>query len=412
MKCVSLILLLAVLCAAWMVSCGGEGASVDTTDTVAAETVAEQATQAIETTPEAILTEQVTEIPTEAVTEQESETATEAVTESATEAQTQEGSQMKVNYETIQNPVCPAGADPWVIEHDGYYYYCYSLGIGVGVKKMSSLTEIASDGAWVYLAPQDSAYSSEYWAPELHYINGEWYIYVAADDGNNDNHRMYVLKGTSQDPTQPFEMVGVITDSTNKWAIDGTVLTLNGELYFVWSGWEGDVNVAQNIYIAHMSNPWTIDSERVLLSSPTYLWERVGNPYVNEGPAALTHDGKSFIVYSASGSWTDNYCLGMLTLTGDDPLNPDHWEKSETPVFKQRKHVAYGPGHCSFTTACDGSVWMVYHANLVSGTGWDGRSVWLAPVTFDANGKPKFGQPSKRVSFPVSVTDPEAETQS
>ncbi len=419
MKRFSLILLLAVLCTAWMVSCRGEGDLVDTSETDlvdTSETVAEQATQAMETAPETIPTEQVTEIMTEAVTETEtdvaSEAATEIATEAVTEAQTEEENQMKVNYETVQNPVCPAGADPWVIQHEGYYYYCYSLGIGVGIKKMSSMTEIANDGAWVYLAPQDSAYSSEYWAPELHYINGEWYIYVAADDGNNDNHRMYVLRGTSQDPTQVYEMVGVITDSTNKWAIDGTVMTLNGELYFVWSGWEGDVNVAQNIYIAHMSNPWTIDGERVLLSAPTYDWERVGNPYVNEGPAALTHDGKSFIVYSASGSWTDDYCLGMLTFTGDDPLNPDHWEKSETPVFKKRAGVAYGPGHCSFTTACDGSVWMIYHANLVSGSGWDGRSVWLAPVTFGSDGMPKFGKPAKAVSLPVSVTDPEAESQS
>ena len=57
---------------------------------------------------------------------------------------------------------------------------------------------------------------------------------------------------------------------------DGTVLELNGELYFLWSGWEGDVNVAQNIYIAHMSDPCTIDSERVCLSTPTYSWEKRG----------------------------------------------------------------------------------------------------------------------------------------
>ena len=162
-------------------------------------------------------------------------------------------------------------------------------------------------------------------------------------------------------------------------------------------------NVAQNIYIAHMSDPCTVDSERVLLSKPTYAWEKRGTPYVNEGPAALVHGEDAFIVYSASGSWTDDYCLGMLTLTGDDPLNPEHWAKSQTPVFKKKARVAYGPGHCSFAEACDGSVWMIYHANLQSGTGWDGRSIWLAPVTFDQNGKPDFGEPAREVSFPVAV---------
>lgn len=62
---------------------------------------------------------------------------------------------------------------------------------------------------------------------------------MAASDGYSSNHRMFVLKSTSDNPRAPYEMVGQITDPTNKWAIDGTVMELNGELYFPWSGWEG-----------------------------------------------------------------------------------------------------------------------------------------------------------------------------
>ena len=340
------------------------------------------------------------------------EAPTEAPTEIPTEAPTEEETTMNVIYNTVQNPVAPTGNDPWVVAHEGKYYYCYSSPVwffgGVGVAEIPSLDKISTEGgSQVYTAPAeegaDLSHSFEYWAPELHYIRGEWYIYVACDDGNNETHRMYVLKGTSQDPTDPFEYVGQITDPTNKWAIDGTVLELNGELYFIWSGWEGDVNVAQHIYIAHMSDPCTIDSERVMLSTPEYSWEKNGNPLINEGPTVLQHDGKTFLVYSASGSWTDFYCLGMLTLTGDDPMNPAHWEKAVKPVFQRRTGVCYGPGHCSFTTAIDGSVWMVYHGNLVSGTGWEGRSVWISPVTFDENGNPDFGKPQKEVQLPVGV---------
>ena len=311
-------------------------------------------------------------------------------------------------YETVQNPIYPTGNDPWVVEHDGKYYYCFSGGDGktggVRVAEIPSIHQVSDKNAkQVYLAPSGTMYSKEYWAPELHYIQGEWYIYVAADDGNNHNHRMYVLKGTSQDPTDPFEFVGKITDPTDKWAIDGTVLQWKDELYFVWSGWEGDENVAQNIYIAHMSDPCTIDSERVLLSAPTYVWERIGTPYVNEGPTALVHGDDAFIVYSASGSWTDNYCLGLLTLTGDDPLQEESWTKTKTSVFRQYVKVAFGPGHCSFTMAVDGSIWMIYHANLVAGTGWSGRSVWIAPITFEEDGTPIFGKPQKEVRFPVAL---------
>ena len=349
-------------------------------------------------------TEETTAAATRAATDEPIET------EETTQFVTEEETVVNVIYETVQNPVAPTGNDPWVIRHGDKYYYCYSSPVwffgGVGVNEIPSLDKISTEGgSQVYTAPAeegaDLSHSFEYWAPELHYLNGEWYIYVAADDGNNETHRMYVLKGTSQDPTEPFEYVGQITDSSQKWAIDGTVLELNGELYFLWSGWEGDVNVAQNIYIAHMSDPCTIDSERVCLSTPTYSWEKRGEPYINEGPAVLQYGGKTFVTYSASGSWTDDYCLGLLMLVGEDPLNPAHWEKSSTAVFRKRGGVAYGPGHNSFTTALDGSVWMVYHANVESGTGWSGRSVWISPVTFDESGMPSFGKPEAEVLLPV-----------
>ena len=326
--------------------------------------------------------------------------ATEQTTAPETENTTEEETDVSITYKPVQNPIHDGGGDPWVVEHGGAYYYCYSAGNGVSVAKVPSIAELAMNGNRVYTAPEGTMYSKEYWAPELHYINGAWYIYVAADNGNNETHRMYVLRGTTQDPTDPFEMVGQVTDPTNKWAIDGTVMQLNGELYFIWSGWEGDVNVAQNIYIAHMSDPCTIDSERVCLSVPEYSWEMNGQPYINEGPAVLQHDGRTFLVYSASGSWTDYYCLGMLTLMGDDPMDVNSWEKATKPVFRNKPHVCYGPGHNSFCQAPDGSVWMIYHGNLVSGTGWQGRSVWIAPVTFEEDGTPEFGKPQFEVQFP------------
>ncbi len=287
-------------------------------------------------------------------------------------------------YRTFKNPVLGSGADPWVIRDGDKYYYCYSGGNGVCVNEIESLDKITADGGTkVYTAPEGTMYSAEYWAPELHKIDGKWYIYVAADDGDNYNHRMYVLECTGDDPTDEYVMKGKITDSTDKWAIDGTVLQYKGECYFIWSGWEGDVNVAQNIYIAHMSDPWTIDSERVELSRPEFRWEKLGGtPSINEGPVALVSPSgeRVYIIYSASGSWSDYYRLGALTFSGEgDILDAANWTKSPDSLFEMTDDV-FGPGHCSFTTAADGSTWIVYHANLVSGSGWGGRSVWTQQV--------------------------------
>lgn len=308
----------------------------------------------------------------------------------------------------FKNPLTP-GADPWVVRDGDAYYYCYSTGNGVGVARLENLAAIsAKGGTEVYAAPAGTAYSAEYWAPELHKINGEWFIYVAADDGDNFNHRMYVLRGTDADPTKPFEMIGKLTDATDKWAIDGTVLQYQGELWFIWSGWEGDRNVAQNLYIAHMSNPWTIDSERALISKPDLEWERRGGwPKINEGPAALVRGDVVHIVYSASGSWCDDYCLGVLTCRNGKFMEPASWEKSASPILTKAEG-AFGPGHCSFTTAADDTAWIVYHANRKSGTSWGGRSVRLQPVAWDGD-MPVIGAERDGVWTPGAPASPDAE---
>ena len=300
------------------------------------------------------------------------------------------------NALTFTNPIAARGQDPWVVRHDGLFYYCYSAGGKIGIRVSDRLEKIG-DGeehiAW--RPPKDKPYSKEIWAPELHHIGSRWYIYFAADDGNNHNHRMYVVQSEANDPLGPYKFVGKVADETNKWAIDGTVLQHNDKLYFIWSGWPGNENVVQNLYIAPMSDPVTISGKRALISEPTHDWERIGDPKVNEGPEVLTRGDKVHIIYSASGSWTDDYCLGRLTLTdNDDPMNPASWVKHNQPVFKRTQYV-FGPGHASFVyleNATGPKDWIIYHATQHQGAGWK-RDVRLQPFTWDADNNPVFSEP-------------------
>ena len=82
---------------------------------------------------------------------------------------------------------------------------------------------------------------------------------------------MYVVENASEDPFKgDWVFKGKVSDSSNKWAIDGDVFEHEGQLYMIWSGWEGDINFEQDIYIAKMKNPWTIESNRVRISKPSY----------------------------------------------------------------------------------------------------------------------------------------------
>lgn len=254
---------------------------------------------------------------------------------------------------TFKNPLIDMDTpDPSVVYKDGYYYMTFTHhGTDVMVMKSRTIDFKQAEKKVVWYPPIDTMYSANLWAPEIQYIRGKWYIYFAADDGQNENHRMYALEAAGDDPLGEYEFKGQITDETNKWAIDGLAMEHEGQLYFVWSGWEGDVNIRQNTYIAPMSDALTISGPRVMLSSPDQEWEMAGGPpYIQEGQSILYRDGRVFIVYSGAGSWTPFYSLGLLALKdGGDPLQPEDWEKAAGPLMTMDEEAGvYGPGHNSF----------------------------------------------------------------
>jgi GH43 family beta-xylosidase len=306
--------------------------------------------------------------------------------------------------QTFTNPIDPNGADPFVSQFHGDYLYTRSSGSAVYVQRSSRLQEINSAPLInVWTPPPGQPYSTDVWAPELHYLNDKWYIYLAADS-NNDNatHKMWVLEGDSPDPQGTYTIKAQLQATPDRWAIDGTPMMLDGQLYFVWSGWPGFTDGQQNLYIAKMSNPWTIDGERALISQPTFNWERNGMP-INEGPEVLQHDGQTFIIYSASGYWTNEYCLGQLTYSGGDPMQANSWTKRSTPVFAAANNVV-GVGHASFTKSPDGlEDWIVYHAHNTPGEFTGVRDIHAQRFTWNANGTPNFGQPIGRG---VAVVEP------
>ena len=303
---------------------------------------------------------------------------------------------------TFFNPILSDGADPWVVRHDdGYYYYTQTTGSDISLWRTKDLTDLENAERKVVWSPDPGAGNgSHLWAPELHLLDGRWYIYFAASDGDMTCQRMHVLQSRGEDPFGEYGFPvdtrqGKVSDASDKWAIDGTVLDYRGGRYFIWSGWEGDVNEQQRIYIARMASPWQLVGPRVEISRPELLWERIGTPQVNEAPQVLlSPGGRLFLLYSASGSWTDDYCLGLLELAGEDPMNPTHWTKRPQPVFSKDEAVeVYGPGHNGFFTDSGGQPWLIYHAAKFKGAGWN-REIHMQPFDWDEQGLPQFGIPA------------------
>jgi GH43 family beta-xylosidase len=309
---------------------------------------------------------------------------------------------------TFSNPVLGPGQDPSVLTYQGWYYFTQSSPDSktITIRRSRSIKSLAAaPKTVVWQASRSGSPCCDWWAPELHHIDNRWYIYTTADDGNNDNHRLQVLQAA--DPLGPYTYKGQLTTPGGDWSIDPSPLQLpNGQLYLAWSGWPGSTNGVQNIYLARLANPWTITGNRTLLSTPTYSWETQAGTVgvkVNESPEPIVHGGRVFITYSASGCWTPDYALGLLSAsTSANLLDASSWAKSATPVFQSNTSAGiYAPASNGWFTSPDGrQTWMVFHAtNDAAGNCGLERAVYAQPVTWGANGFPQLG------GEPVPLTD-------
>ncbi len=274
------------------------------------------------------------------------------------------------------------GQDPFVVPHDGAFLLIQTARNDrqIVIKRLPDLDGMQRYTTTVIWRPlRGSQRGRQLWAPELHEINGRWYVYYTASDGQNENHRMYVLE--ADHPLGPYHSLGKICDPRHDhWAIDMTVLRHEGRLYGVWSGWEGENDgFPQHLYIAPMADPATIGAERVRISSPEFDWEMSVAP-LNEGPQILRNhrDGKLFIAFSADASWTQEYKMGLLEWTGGSVLDPSAWRKLPQPFFT-------GGGHGCFIEA-GGQGHFVYHRKLSVDLGWGDREIRSEPYTWDEEG--------------------------
>jgi GH43 family beta-xylosidase len=299
---------------------------------------------------------------------------------------------------TFFNPIAASSADPWVFKHtDGCYYFMSTRSKGLELTQSSTLTGLAEGRKKLIWSPEPGgSYSYNLWAPEIHHLDNKWYIYYTANDGGGDeSRRICVLENEQSDPMEG-EWVWKGALQTPVPGLDGTVMRLRNELYFLYAGYGHFPEYGSAVYIMRMSDPWTLAGEHRLLTAPTLSWEKQGGMAINEGPVILQRNGRIFLVYSASTTWSEDYALGMLTMSeASDPMEPLSWEKSMLPVFcKSVENGIYATGHNSFTRSPDDREdWIVYHALPAAGADVALRATRIQKFGWKPDGTPDFGVP-------------------
>lgn len=294
---------------------------------------------------------------------------------------------------TFQNPIKQTdGSDPFMVYHEGYYYLTTTTWTNIQITRATTIAGLKTATPKVVWTDSTASRCCNIWAPEIHYVDGAWYIYYSAGTSDTfDNQRSHVLKGSSNiiwDSTWSYASRLVIPNR-DTWAIDGTVLVTSSANYFVYSSWDGD---NQCLWISQMTGATTLGNT-VKISTPTYAWEQVG-ANVNEGPAPLYHGGRTFMTYSASNCAGTGYSLGRLELTGSDPLSVSSWTKYSSPIFTSA-NGNYEPGHNGFFLSPSGDeIYNVYHASSTSPGLCDGsRYTMVQAVGWHSDGTPNLGSP-------------------
>ena len=306
------------------------------------------------------------------------------------------------------SPLIEQRADPFIYKHiDGYYYFTGSVPSYdcIELRKSKTLNGLKDAETFnVWHKHKTGPMSQHIWAPEIHYLDGKWYIYFAGSEVDDIwKLRPYVLKCKGQDPLKDeWIELGQMqaADGDEKtfidFSLDATIFENKGKRYFCWAEKTGGQFAASNLYLAEVESPIKLKTAQFMLTTPDYDWERVGF-WVNEGPAVIKNKGKIYITFSASATGAC-YCMGMMEADEEsDLLDRNSWKKSRYPVLKtDYKKKIYGPGHNSFTVAEDGETPLcIYHARdyeeIIGDPLYDpNRHARVMEVKFDKDGKPIF----------------------
>lgn len=270
-------------------------------------------------------------------------------------------------------PFIAQRADPYVLRHGEKWYFTASVPEydRIALRRADALEGLRNaEETVIWRAHESGEMSQHIWAPELHCLDGRWYIYFAASRKDDIwALRPWVLRCESDDPMAgPWTECGQLRRadgddfSFTDFSLDMTVFDHNGRRYCVWAEKVSVGRKISNLYIAEMADPLTLKTPQMLLTSPSYAWER-HEFWVNEGPAFIAHGDKVYLTYSASDT-SPAYCMGLLWADANaDLMDISAWHKLNHPVLTtDAEKGLFGPGHNTFFTDAAGEVYTSYHA--------------------------------------------------
>ena len=288
----------------------------------------------------------------------------------------------------FKNPYFPLG-DPFLFYHEGTYYLYGTTESNEPLESLNAFDTVKEekDGLYVYTSTDLIHWKNEglclkkgdvigekwFWAPEITYYNGKFYIVYAAEE--------HIAIAVSDSPLGPF------VQKEKKWlretpAIDGHILIDDdGKKYLYYVGF----NNGNRIYVATLSDDLlTITEEFGELIQAQETWE-TKDCFVAEGPFVLKRNGTYYLTYSCNHTRSKDYAVGYATAIS--PTGP--FVKYEGNPILHRDENFCGVGHHSFLKNPNGDGFLCsFHCHNQTNDNFKPRHFCLTTARFETkNGK-------------------------
>jgi beta-xylosidase len=274
------------------------------------------------------------------------------------------------------NPVWPGSfPDPFVLEHQGEYWgYC------TGVWQDGRCFGILHSPDLIHWEPRPGALAPLpgnhpcYWAPEVAYGHGRFYLYYSV--GNEET--MEIRVAVAGHPAGPFTDSGRRLTS-EPFAIDPHVFTARdgSRWLFYAADFLDRPHIGTGTVRDRLLDPFTLAGAPQPVTLPRYDWQvyhpcrpEKGNVrwHTVEGPFVLERKGVLYQMFSG-GNW-QNPTYGVSYATSHDITAPGEWEQAADgervlPILRTLRGPdgdVIGPGHNSVVRGPDGrQLYCVYH---------------------------------------------------
>ena len=280
---------------------------------------------------------------------------------------------------TYRNPVIAGDfADPSVIRVGDTYYAAGTSSEWAAPYPVYTSKDLIN---WDYVGPVFKTMPGwtmgSYWAPELFFRNGLFYMYYTAR--RKSDKRSYIGVATTRDIRQGFTDHGILIEWTTE-AIDAFVVEDEGKLFVTWKAYGLDKGKAIEILGAELAP----DGLRVtgkaftMLTAERSTWEAGGA----EGQAIFKRGRYFYMTYSGNACCGPN-CNYQVGLARAEKLQGP-WEKfAHNPVLVSDETWKC-PGHGTVVTTPDNRYFYLHHAYNGTDFTFTGRQGVLSELVWDA----------------------------